>query len=123
MLRLLSFLPLLSKYAVVAAVIGAAVFLYTKGRLDANHANEMRQVQAELNLAKAVLEAQRKIAADDKAQAEKDAATIAQYEVQVESLLDQVDHPDAECLTDADTKRLLDAFETFGSKPPPFASK
>lgn len=123
MLRLLQYLPLLGKYALVAAAIGAATFLYTKGRLDANHANELRQAEEQLSIAKARIAAQDKAMREDAVQAEKDAVLISSYEEQVSDLLDQVENPTRECLTDADTKRLLDAFDTFGSKPPPFSSK
>jgi hypothetical protein len=104
----------------VVAVLGAAYTVYSKIRADAFNEARVADLEATLAASEAAALAYREAMKQDKQQADKDAEVIAKYEEQVEDLLSALEDADRECLTDNDTKRLLDAFDFFteGGKPP-----
>ena len=104
-------------------LVSAGTWLYVKGRMDANHKQVVASLQEDKRrLEQSILRNERLIK-EDKERAEKDAATISQYEDRVDELLRNIEKPDTQGLTGPDTDRLLDAWDVFEGKPSPRSSK
>lgn len=91
--------------AVVAGLAGVGL-IYAKGRLDAAHAAQLRDLQEDIKRADQRAEAERLARLADNQQAALDAAQQEALEAQIVELQDGLEDATRECLTGADTDRL-----------------
>lgn len=104
-------------------ILGAATAVYTKGRADANHKQEVATLQRERDALAHSIKVAEAVTKAAKAQAEKDAAALSAYEDKVNELIAGTENARLECLSRRDTSRLLQLWDGFGEKPPTGTSR
>lgn len=101
--------PQLRLALIVAAIVGGASVLggiYWKGRVDARHAAERQQLEAQVSALKDQAAKAKAAAIADQMAAEAAAADVADLEEQIQELTHATANPDTACLDDADVGRL-----------------
>ncbi|MEY9719279.1 uncharacterized protein (DUF608 family) [Sinorhizobium fredii] len=102
---------LYSWLAGLLAILAVVGVIYGKGRLDAKHANEVRQLKENVELAQGIIDVERDARKADAILATEAAKRQSSLQLKItglESYVETLQDRDRECLSGADVERLRD---------------